>query len=260
MPVTRSLENWSPGATPSSNPTAALLAVVVPAHNEELTIARCLRSIYRALDHPEVRAIPALVVTVLDDCADTTGDRAVREVRPPGTVIEIRARNVGIARSVGFQAALHTCTGLPTDNIWLATTDADSTVPADWMAQQLTWRARGAQAIAGTVRVATWGEQPSPVMRAYRSHMAALGNAHGHPHVHGANMSMSAHAYLAAGGMPHLSHSEDHALWRQLKQIGARALSVGNLAVDTSSRREARARRGFSDLLRSFEMGSASTR
>jgi glycosyltransferase involved in cell wall biosynthesis len=241
-------------------PSVELLAVVVPAHNEELTIARCLRSIHRALDHPDVREIPALVVAVLDDCSDTTGDRVATTMHPATTVMEIRARNVGLARSVGFQAALDANAGLPADTIWLATTDADSKVPDDWMARQLAWRARGAQAIAGTVEVSTWREQPAPVMRAYHSHMAGLGIAHGHPHVHGANLSMSADCYLAAGGVPHLAHSEDHALWHQLKRMGVRTVSVGNLAVETSSRRVGRAGQGFSDLLRSFAMVSSSSR
>ncbi|HEX3564209.1 MAG TPA: glycosyltransferase [Acidimicrobiales bacterium] len=240
-------------------PSAQLLAVVVPAHNEELTIEPCLESIYDSLDHPEVRGIPAMVVAVLDDCSDTTGDRVLPRRRPPTAVIEIRARNVGIARSIGFQAALDAGAGLPPETVWLATTDADSVVPADWMARQLAWRSRGAQAVAGTVRVSSWCEQPSPVMRAYDSHMAILGLTHGHPHVHGANLSMSAHAYLAAGGMPPLAHSEDHALWTRLKRVGVRTVSAGDLAVETSARREGRAGQGFSDLLRSFEMGSAAT-
>jgi glycosyltransferase involved in cell wall biosynthesis len=257
--VTPLLENLAPVPARFPMPSAQLLAVVVPAHNEELTIAPCLESIYDSLDHPEVRGIPALVVTVLDDCSDTTGDRVITRRRPPTAVIEIRARNVGIARSIGFRAALDAGAGLPAETVWLATTDADSVVPADWMARQLAWRSRGAQAVAGTVRVSNWCEQPSPVMQAYDSHMATLGLAHGHPHVHGANLSMSADAYLAVGGMPPLAHSEDHALWTRLKRAGARTVSVGNLAVETSARREGRADQGFSDLLRSLEMGSATT-
>jgi glycosyltransferase involved in cell wall biosynthesis len=245
--------------TPNRIPGVELVAVVVPAHNEEATIGRCLESVARSLDHPQVREIPAIVITVLDDCSDRTGDRVVTRIHPPTAVIEIRAGNVGMARSIGFQAALDAGAGLPPETIWLATTDADSTVPTDWMARQLAWRSRGAQAIAGTVRVATWNEQTPPVMRAYRAHMATLGYARGHPHVHGANLSMSALAYLAVGGMPHLAHSEDHALWGRLTRAGIRTVSVGNLAVETSARREGRARRGFSDLLRSFETDSAAT-
>lgn len=258
-PLTAVARTRSTLPAPDPVPGVELLAVVVPAHNEEFTIARCLRSIYRALEHPDAREIPALVVTVLDDCSDTTGDRLATTMHSATAVIEIRARNVGIARSVGFQAALDANAGRPAETIWLATTDADSAVPVDWMARQLAWRARGAQAIAGTVRVSTWQEQPAPVMRAYHSHMAGLGVAHGHPHVHGANLSVSAHAYLAAGGMPNVPHSEDHALWRQLKRVGTRTVSVGNLAVETSARRVGRAGHGFSALLRSFEMGPIST-
>lgn len=245
--------------TPNQVPGVELLAVVVPAHNEEATIERCLRSVTRALDHPQVREIPALVITVLDDCSDRTGDRVVTRIHPRTAVVEIRAGNVGLARSVGFQAALDAGAGLPPETIWLATTDADSTVPSDWMARQLTWRAAGAQAVAGTVRVGTWREQSRPVMRAYHAHMATLGYGRGHPHVHGANLSMSALAYLSVGGIPHLAHNEDHALWDRMKRAGLRTVSAGNLAVETSARREGRARHGFSDLLRSLETDPAAT-
>ena len=49
----------------------------------------------------------------------------------------MQARNVGVARTAGFAAALAREAGRAAQQLWLATTDADSTVPADWLAEQL---------------------------------------------------------------------------------------------------------------------------
>ena len=46
-------------------------------------------------------------------------------------------RNVGVARAVGFAEVIARESGRPAQQLWLTTTDADSTVPADWLAEQL---------------------------------------------------------------------------------------------------------------------------
>jgi hypothetical protein len=145
--------------------------------------------------------------------------------------------------------------GIPPESIWLATTDADSTVPGDWLTTQLAWRAAGADALAGTVAVSSWSGQPKMLPRRYRHHVMRAGLGFGHPHVHGANLSFRALAYESAGGMPPMPAAEDHAMWRALQRTGARTLAVPDLEVTTSARREGRAPAGFSGLLR--ELGDA---
>ena len=45
------------------------IGVVVPAHNEEMVVARCLDSIGRAA---RAVSLPVTVMVVLDDCGDRT--------------------------------------------------------------------------------------------------------------------------------------------------------------------------------------------
>ncbi len=234
-----------------------LVGVVIPAHEEEVHIAACVASVSRALDHPDLAGSATALVIVLDDCTDGTGERALGALgrfRP--TVIEHSARNVGLSRQAGLATLMAAGSGLQPDRVWLATTDADTLVGEDWLATQLAWAATGAEAVAGTVVVDGWDEQPSRVRRLYGSHMAALGQGMGHPHVHGANLGLTGAAYKAVGGMPPLAAAEDHALWAGLHRAGRRALAVGNLPVITSGRREGRAPLGFSGLLRRLDTAS----
>lgn len=232
----------------------------MPAHEEQESIESCLGSLARAGRHPALDGVEVRYVLVLDSCRDTTGDRA-SEVRRPWrrqlSVVETAARNVGAARRAGFAAALSLSDGLAHERCWLATTDADSRVPHDWLARQLAWRRRGASALAGTVRVSDWSPQPSGVRRRYEEHLRRRGLSSGHGHVHGANLSFSAAAYRRAGGLPPLATAEDHAMWRALGSSGARLVSPGDLVVETSARREGRAPAGFASLLGSLGGGRA---
>lgn len=218
------------------------VAVVVPAHDERELLPACLASLRVAARHPALRRLDVHVLPVLDACSDGTV--------APGA-LEITARNVGVARGAGFAAALAREAGRPAEQLWLATTDADSTVPPDWLAVQLRLAARGAEAVTGTVRVADWGRQPARVRRAFARTYGTPPD--GHLHVHGANLGVSAAAYLAVGGMPPLPVSEDQALVDELRAAGRRVVATGCIPVRTSARRQGRAAGGFADHLRGLD-------
>jgi len=225
--------------------------VVVPAHEEQESIGACLRSIALAAGHPHLAHVAVHVVVVLDDCTDDTADRAgvtFRHGRLDRLVVH--SRNVGQARAAGIDRALGLTGGLELDRLWLATTDADTVVPPDWLARQLAWRDRGADAVAGTVRVTDWAEQPTSVRRRFLVRQRQLGTGAGHGHVHGANLGLAADSYCQSGGVPPVALAEDHALWAALRASGRHPVAAGDLAVTTSARRESRAPGGFSDLLR----------
>jgi cellulose synthase/poly-beta-1,6-N-acetylglucosamine synthase-like glycosyltransferase len=81
-----------------------------------------------------------------------------------------------------------------------------------------------------------------------------------HSHVHGANLSMRADAYLDAGGWSKLPLAEDHCLWQRLKRRGWRVASTAKSVVVTSARLEGRASGGFADTLRAMiEAANADT-
>jgi glycosyltransferase involved in cell wall biosynthesis len=223
------------------------VTVVVPAHNEEELVERCVASLRDAAGHPRLARTDVSIVVVADACCDLTAERAHAA---GADVIEVVRNNVGGARAAGMRWALERARGVDRGAVWLASTDADSVVPRHWLASQLAWRNRGAEAVAGTVAVVDWSEQSLVARRRFADHQRALGLGDGHGHVHGANLALTADAYEAVGGMPERELSEDHALWDALHRAGRRVVKAGGLEVITSARREGRASGGFSDLLR----------
>jgi glycosyltransferase involved in cell wall biosynthesis len=215
--------------------------VVVPAHNEEALLPDCLTSLQQAAQRV---AIPVRLVVAADACTDQT----IRRARETGmTVIEIGSRNVGAARAAGMRAVLRQMPPADPPDVWLATTDADTLVPPDWLARQLSYADQGWDAVLGTVTVADWADRPTQAADAFTAHYSHGGGPH--PHVHGANLGIRASAYLAAGGFPSLRTAEDHALLRALSAIGIAAKRADDITVQTSARRHARAPGGFSHLL-----------
>jgi len=96
------------------------------------------------------------------------------------------------------------------DAVWLATTDADSLVPEDWLSRQLAYASQGWDVVLGTVSVTDWASHPAHVPAVYAARYASGGGPH--PHVHGANLGIRASAYRAVGGFRPLRTAEDHAL------------------------------------------------
>ena len=232
----------------SHSPAISRVGIVLPVHNEEDLLAVCLQRLHIAIERTCIDAdLSVELVIVLDQCTDRSAEivaeyaaDACHSVR----IVESTARSVGAARAAGMAALLEQ---FGPDGLWLATTDADSTVPADWVLRQLAHHAAGADAVLGTVEVADWSDHPTAVplrhARQYRSR-------HGHRHVHGANLAMTAHAYLAVGGFEAVAADEDVLLVRALQAGGGRLAWVGDIPVTTSARRIGRAPAGFARHLR----------
>ncbi|SAK78372.1 Glycosyl transferase family 2 [Caballeronia hypogeia] len=207
-----------------------MLAIVIPAHNEAAHIGACVAAARRAADHHQLLGETVRVIVVLDDCSDATGDIA----RAQGAdVTSIAARNVGMARAHGAERAL------ASGARWLAFTDADTTVAQDWLVRQLDCRA---DAVCGVIGVHDW----SPHDGAVREHFGrTYTDADGHRHIHGANLGVSAQAYVQAGGFAPLESSEDVALVEALMASGARIEWSASPRVVTSARTDFRAKQGF---------------
>jgi glycosyltransferase involved in cell wall biosynthesis len=217
-----------------------VVGVVVPARNEELLLPGCLDAIEAAA---AALAVPVHIVVALDRCSDASA--AIVASYPSIHMVETDAGNVGAARGQGVEQVLRLACGAPADRIWLATTDADSVVPPDWLSQQLGLAGRGWEVVVGTVIVDDWSDHPpetGPLWHAsYRS-------VEHHPHVHGANLGCSAAAYLDAGGWAPLETDEDVALLAALAH--RKVIRTATLPVVTSARRDPRAVGGFGDTLR----------
>lgn len=219
-------------------------AVIVPVHDEEDRLGACLASVLVAAERA---GVATLVVVALDACTDGSAG-VVAAAGPSVTALELTARNVGIARRAAADLALRTA-GVPADELWLATTDADTVVPPTWLADQLALADAGVEAVAGVVEVLDWAGHaphvPERFLGRYRSAGGGGGDAVGHPHVHGANLGVRGHAYLAAGGFPALACGEDVALWAALGRAGCTRMATRALTVSTSARTAARAPQGF---------------
>lgn len=213
-----------------------MIGVVIPAHNEQETIAATLSSVLSACAHPALKAEIVQVVVVLDACTDRT-EELTRTF--PVQVLQANERNVGRVRRLGAAEAI------AAGARWLAFTDADTEVAPDWLVQQL---ALEADAVCGTVG-ANWGVL-GELEQFMRAHWARTYNdADNHRHVHGANLGVSTMAYQAAGGFLPLECSEDVSLVEALVRTGAHVVWSAAPRVTTSARLDARARGGFGDTL-----------
>lgn len=215
-----------------------MIAVIVPAHNEEAHIKHCLASIIKAAGHPGLAGEPVKVIVVLDACDDRTGARARRL---GARTMDIAARNVGMARQAG--AAMALAAGAR----WLAFTDADSVVAPQWLAAQLSLRA---DAVCGTVTVEDWGRYGERMRRHFE---LTYTDEEGHSHIHGANLGVSAQAYAAAGGFTGLETGEDVAFVEALARSGARIAWSRRPRVVTSVRTNFKAPGGFGATLKKIE-------
>lgn len=215
-----------------------MIAVLIPAHNEAARIGACLASVLAAAASADLRGEEVRVVVALDRCTDGT---AAIVARAGVTAVALDAGNVGRARAAAAAVAIRAGAR------WLATTDADSLVPGDWLAAQL---AHGCDAFCGIVTVRDWEDYGPAVREAF-----AAGECRhdGHPHVHGANLGLSAQMYARCGGFRPLPAHEDVALVDALVAAGARIARMATPAVVTSARRAGRAQGGFADYLLAME-------
>lgn len=207
-----------------------MIGVVVPVHNEERLLARCISSIQQSARSTLLQSEPVEIVVVFDACTDDS--RAIASRRDV-TALAVELRNVGAARALGAQHCLKRKAR------WLAFTDADTVVAPGWLAGQLQ---QGCDAVCGTVHVEHWEDHAHST----RQHFAAgYANLDGHRHVHGANLGVSAAAYLRAGGFPPLACSEDVALVEALQRCGASIAWSATPRVMTSARKDFRCAGGF---------------
>lgn len=237
---------------PTSLARTLAVGVVVPVHNEQELLGFALASLLDAFDRLSGRGLSLRAVVVLDACRDASEEItgqwqvALAQRRSPleVTVATCSARNVGRARALGFAALLAQSSRWDPSRIWLATTDADSRVPRDWLAAQVSQHEAGVDHWSGRVSVADWsghhGETRSRWQDKYENEYQPI---------HGASMGFTAAAYIAAGGFEPLETGEDRALHRALVAQGALSYYDSVVRVVTSARRRARAPLGFAHAL-----------
>ncbi|MXP21559.1 glycosyltransferase [Gordonia sp. HNM0687] len=220
--------------------------VVVPAHNEEVLLPRCLAALEVAA---EAVGADVEIIVVLDACTDASWQAVPAHV----SSLTCSARSVGAARRAGFGYAAHPdrARAHSEQTTWYATTDADSEVPPDWLRSQLEAAAEGVDAFVGTVVPVGWDDWPSSVAGLFADRYRADDNHH---HVHGANLGFRADAYRRIGGFAPRTGDEDVDIVRRLMASGARVRRSGRSPVATSTRRDGRTDAGFAGYLQGLEI------
>jgi glycosyltransferase involved in cell wall biosynthesis len=231
------------------------IGVVVPARNEAGHIGACLDALERSVRTAVAGGVAAQVVVVDDAGTDATDAIAARALGrggsgraggPWGSVLRVAERNVGAARRAGMAHLLRHFEGVAPQQLWLASTDADTIVPVGWLTRQIRLASAGWDGVAGVVGVEEWSRHHPEAQALFeRSYGRRVGRLE-HGHVHGANLGVRASAYLAAGGFRPLHSAEEHDLWRRLDRPGVRRLTDPGLHVITSSRQRGRVQGGFS--------------
>jgi glucosyl-3-phosphoglycerate synthase len=240
--------------------------VVVPAHDEERRIGRCLRALASQV---EVRPEEFEVIVVLDACEDATAAEvdAVRSyfvrnagqngqaagVAPEIYTVVGPGQGAGPARATGMDIACARLEALGRGGGLLASTDADSVVAPDWIARQLEAIAGGAEAIGGEVVLDPDEAAALPpgvladreAQLAARTRDAAARGPAEHAHFSGASLGVTPDAYRRAGGMAWMAALEDQELEDRLVAAGVTIHRLRPVSVVTAARTEGRAERGL---------------
>ncbi|HZD99805.1 MAG TPA: glycosyltransferase family 2 protein [Micromonosporaceae bacterium] len=225
------------------------IVVIVPAHDEAATVSACLRSVKRAARRVSVAVD---VVVVADACSDATAEIAGRF---GAIVLDVDVRTVGRARAIGSAYALRD----KVDGVWLAHTDADSSVPVDWLTEHLRLAAAGADVVAAPVDVDHWRDWPATLPPEYYRYYRD-GQMREIPQIHGANLGIRGRAYQRIGGFPPLAVGEDQALFDAALSAGLTVTYQRHPVVRTSGRSIGRVvGGGFHEFLATMVTGRGNT-
>ena len=113
------------------------ISVVIPAHNEEKYISRCLQSINSQLVPCDVQVE---IIVVLNRCSDITGDIAKSH---GATVISEDSKNISAIKNAGVAHA---------NSEWVVTIDADSWMSTGVLAE-IYRHAKSPNSLGGGIKI-----------------------------------------------------------------------------------------------------------
>lgn len=200
-----------------------LISVVVPAYNEERYIGACLSALC-AQEHP---GFDYEVIVVDDGSSDRTGAIAagfgVRIVTQPNG-------GVAKARQAGFLAAR---------GEYVASTDADTVCPPDWLRRIVAHLSRGLDTVGvyGPAHLLDVASRQDGLIFALSLVNCGVHAALGRPMCPGFNFAVKRDAWAAAGGFDtDWASSEDVGLSLRMRNVG-KLVFDRRLVVHTSGRR-----------------------
>jgi glycosyltransferase involved in cell wall biosynthesis len=113
-------------------PRTEAVGVVIPARNHAATISQCILSIFAANNYSGWRN-PLWIVVVADACTDQTAKLARDTIGAFGEVLEVTARSLRTACRIGESTVLEHFRNQSRHALLLASADADTHVPHDWI-------------------------------------------------------------------------------------------------------------------------------
>lgn len=267
------------GLDPIDPPTPGIrVVVVIPARDEADHLPSCLQALADqvGLDGAAVDRRVYEVIILANNCTDATARLARRfaaeAANAPAIHVVERAypeseAHVGTARKWLMDRACDRLEGIGRDRTLIASTDADTRVGRTWIAAQLDAVDRGADAVAGSIRVALAElRRLGPhVRRAYWLDLAyrrlklelearldpnPLDPHPRHDFHGGASLAITPAMYRRVGGLTPLRSLEDVALTEALWRVDARFVHSPRVRVRTSGRLAGRADGGHSHGLR----------
>jgi len=223
------------------------LWVVVPAYNEAALIAACLDSLLDQRDRD------FSIVVVDNNSTDNTADVVKQWARAqPSSVVhlvrEVR-KGTGAASDTGFRFAIDRGAD------WIARTDADCIVAADWIAR-IRSHTSSTDMLGGKIRPRTDDVRLHWLERAYLPAVTAAARLFGvlrpsnrgpqyktgYVMCVGNNLAIAADTYLASGGFPRFAIEElpipnDRALVNRVRVVSSHLTYAPDVVVYNSIRR-----------------------
>lgn len=200
------------------------VSVVIPAHNEESWLPTCLAAFRNQVD------APAFELIVVDNAST---DQTATVARELGAVVVTESRpGVSFAREAGFRASRGQI---------IATSDADSSVPSDWLSSIVKYFEAHPTVVAVGGPVAYDFAEPQLKKIINRAipvlHEIDRQVHHGKVHFVGANFAVRRSAFEEIGGFStSLARGEDLDLAHRLAKVG-QVDFVPEIVVTTSDRR-----------------------
>lgn len=199
------------------------ISVVVPAHNEEALLSLCLESLKSQDFHGAFE-----VIVVNNHSTDKTSEIAKKY---PVKVIYESKKGIAFARQKGFQIAKGEV---------VASTDADTIVPKNWLARIFEIFKNNPEAVALTGNIDFYGRTKRRLaIFNIISPLARLNTwiISGRQHLWGANFAIKRDVFHKIGGFDtRLAVGEDHDLGSHAKEFG-KIIYQRDLTVNTSARR-----------------------
>ena len=269
---------WEPLIVGRAEPTCRAV-VIVPARNEEELLEATLDALNKqvGLDAKPLDRSSFEILLLLNNCTDGTPDVAHRwKVIHPDVRLHVVQKTF-----TASEAFVGTARRMLMDTAWnrlaeasgvrgILSTDSDSIVAVDWIAQNMLALAKGADAVGGVIglRDGELEALPAGVGDAYlrdRRYQALVAELEArldpqdgdpsprHLEHFGASLACTPEVYARAGGMPAVTPLEDVAFVASLRRIGARLRHHPDVNVFTSSRLDGRVDVGLSGQFRMWQ-------